>query len=167
MTKRFVIFQKVIKCVRTASAIEEFLPVVEMSRVITQLERRHLIGVGFLITCNSNHTRHLLANLFMARRSVHWAIVPPIPVCLPRRSRQLRRLPLSAVHRHLLDVFSAPTHPFLVCFCLGVVFDSIIMSNSCIHHLSKLSINKYLQSDVFLFHSLIAGDIKYFMTQFS
>ena len=33
------------------------------------------------------------------------------------------------------------------------------MSNSCIHHLSKLSINKYLQSDVFLFHSLIAGDI--------
>ena len=33
------------------------------------------------------------------------------------------------------------------------------MSNSRIHHLSKLSINKYLQSDVFLFHSLIAGDI--------
>ena len=63
--------------------------------------------------------------------------------------------------RHLLYVFSAPTHPFLVCLFLGFVFDSIIMSNSCIglHHLSKLSINKYLQSDVFLFHSLIAGDI--------
>ena len=84
----------------------------------------------------------------------------PIPVCLRSRARERRRLPLSAVYRHLLDVFSAPTHPFLLCLCLGVVFDSIIMSNSCIHHLSKLSINKYLQSDVFLFHSLIAGDIK-------
>ena len=42
MTKRFVIFQRVIKCVRTASAIEEFLPVIEIRQLSYKYRETHI-----------------------------------------------------------------------------------------------------------------------------
>ena len=123
MTKRFAIFQKVIKCVRTASAIEEFLPVVEMSPVITQLERRHLIGGGFSILSIAT-THHIYVHLHSNRRArcstsqlffatkTHWSVIRCIKFCCSAMLRKIKELNVRGVWKNW-NFEGAPTNAYI------------------------------------------------------